>query len=163
MVFALWGVVISAVYMLRAYRAIFLGEPGKDAADVDRPGEASAGPSSCLAGRAAHRRFRARASSSPTCSRASRPSCRNNDSARISLEIAVLLLGIFLLLAESFSKSDDKSGLAKTAIAILIALIGFSFFARASAVRQWPLWQFYVADPPPSSSSASRCSRPSSC
>ena len=27
MVFALWGVVISAVYMLRAYRAIFLGEP----------------------------------------------------------------------------------------------------------------------------------------
>ena len=31
-VFALWGVVISAVYMLRAYRAIFLGEPGKDIA-----------------------------------------------------------------------------------------------------------------------------------
>jgi NADH-quinone oxidoreductase subunit M len=30
-VFALWGVVISAVYMLRAYRAIFMGEPGKDA------------------------------------------------------------------------------------------------------------------------------------
>jgi NADH-quinone oxidoreductase subunit M len=30
-IFALWGVVISAVYMLRAYRAIFLGEPGKDA------------------------------------------------------------------------------------------------------------------------------------
>ncbi|MEA3209401.1 MAG: NADH-quinone oxidoreductase subunit [Chthoniobacter sp.] len=29
-VFALWGVVISAVYMLRAYRAIFMGEPGKD-------------------------------------------------------------------------------------------------------------------------------------
>ncbi len=31
-VFALWGVVISAVYMLRAYRAIFMGETGKDAA-----------------------------------------------------------------------------------------------------------------------------------
>ena len=31
-IFALWGVVISAVYMLRAYRSIFLGEPGKDAA-----------------------------------------------------------------------------------------------------------------------------------
>jgi NADH-quinone oxidoreductase subunit M len=31
-VFALWGVVISAVYMLRAYRAIFMGEAGKDAA-----------------------------------------------------------------------------------------------------------------------------------
>ena len=28
--FALWGVVISAVYMLRAYRAIFFGEPDKD-------------------------------------------------------------------------------------------------------------------------------------
>ena len=28
-VFALWGVVISAIYMLRAYRAIFMGEPGK--------------------------------------------------------------------------------------------------------------------------------------
>lgn len=26
----LWGVVISAVYMLRAYRAVFLGEPGKN-------------------------------------------------------------------------------------------------------------------------------------
>ncbi|MCE9612058.1 MAG: NADH-quinone oxidoreductase subunit M [Chthoniobacter sp.] len=31
-IFALWGVVISAVYMLRAYRAIFMGEPGKEAA-----------------------------------------------------------------------------------------------------------------------------------
>lgn len=30
--FALWGVVISAVYMLRAYRAIFMGEPRGDAA-----------------------------------------------------------------------------------------------------------------------------------
>ena len=30
--FALWGVVISSVYMLRAYRAIFFGEPGKEAA-----------------------------------------------------------------------------------------------------------------------------------
>jgi NADH-quinone oxidoreductase subunit M len=32
MVFALWGVVISAVYMLRAYRAIFLGQPGSESA-----------------------------------------------------------------------------------------------------------------------------------
>ena len=29
-IFALWGVVISAVYMLRAYRAIFFGDSGKD-------------------------------------------------------------------------------------------------------------------------------------
>jgi NADH-quinone oxidoreductase subunit M len=39
-VFALWGVVISAVYMLRAYRAIFLGEPGKDAATWADPTKA---------------------------------------------------------------------------------------------------------------------------
>src|SRR6185503_284620 len=31
-VFALWGVVISAVYMLRAYKAIFMGEPTKSVA-----------------------------------------------------------------------------------------------------------------------------------
>jgi NADH-quinone oxidoreductase subunit M len=37
MIFALWGVVISAVYMLRAFRAIFLGEPGKDVADLVDP------------------------------------------------------------------------------------------------------------------------------
>ena len=39
-IFALWGVVISAVYMLRAYRAIFMGESGKDTAswtDVVKP------------------------------------------------------------------------------------------------------------------------------
>ena len=47
----------------------------------------------------------------------------------LSLEITVLLLGIYMLLVESFSKSDDKRGLATTAIAILTALIGFSFFA----------------------------------
>jgi NADH-quinone oxidoreductase subunit M len=27
-IFALWGVVISAIYMLRAYRAVFMGPPG---------------------------------------------------------------------------------------------------------------------------------------
>jgi NADH-quinone oxidoreductase subunit N len=49
----------------------------------------------------------------------------------IYLEIAVLLLGIIMLLTESFSKSDDKRGLAKAAILVLFALIGFSFFAQA--------------------------------
>lgn len=34
-VFALWGVVISAVYMLRAFRAIFMGEPAVDAPWAD--------------------------------------------------------------------------------------------------------------------------------
>ena len=33
--FGLWGVVISAVYMLRAYRGIFMGEPGKDTVWID--------------------------------------------------------------------------------------------------------------------------------
>ncbi|MDB6150543.1 MAG: Proton-translocating NADH-quinone oxidoreductase, chain [Chthoniobacter sp.] len=31
-IFALWGVVISAVYMLRAYRSIFMGEPAREPA-----------------------------------------------------------------------------------------------------------------------------------
>lgn len=62
----------------------------------------------------------------------------------ISLETAVLILGIIMLLVESFSKSDDKRGLAKMAIAILTALIGFSFFARPDVGDLAP---FYVADP----------------
>jgi NADH-quinone oxidoreductase subunit N len=61
----------------------------------------------------------------------------------IALEIVVLLLGIILLLAESFSKSDDKRGLAKIAIFVLFALIGFSFFARPDVGDLAP---FYVAD-----------------
>lgn len=65
----------------------------------------------------------------------------------ISLEIAVLLLGIFLLLAESFSKSDDKRGLAVTAITILTALIGFSFFARVNGPDFDAAKAFYSADP----------------
>src|SRR4051812_10118044 len=61
----------------------------------------------------------------------------------ISLETAVLILGIIMLLVESFSKSDDKRGLAKMAIAILLALVGFSFFAKADVGDLAP---FYVAD-----------------
>jgi len=61
----------------------------------------------------------------------------------ISLEITVLLLGLGMLLAESFSKSEDKSGLAHTAIAVLAALVGFSFFANSDVGNLAP---FYVAD-----------------
>ena len=64
----------------------------------------------------------------------------------ISLEIVVLLLGIFLLLCESFSKSEDKRGLAKTAITILTALIGFSFFARLNGPDYDATKAFYSAD-----------------
>jgi NADH-quinone oxidoreductase subunit M len=35
--FALWGVVMSAVYMLRAYKAIFMGEPKKESAGWTDP------------------------------------------------------------------------------------------------------------------------------
>ncbi|MDB6150542.1 MAG: NADH-quinone oxidoreductase subunit [Chthoniobacter sp.] len=51
----------------------------------------------------------------------------------LSLEIVVLILGIFMLLVESFSKSDDKQGLARFAIVILSALVGFSFFTTGNA------------------------------
>jgi NADH-quinone oxidoreductase subunit M len=47
-VFALWGVVISAVYMLRAYKAIFLGEPGKDIATWSDPAKAVRWPVALL-------------------------------------------------------------------------------------------------------------------
>jgi len=36
-ILALWGVVISAIYMLRAYRAVFLGEPHKVVAGWTEP------------------------------------------------------------------------------------------------------------------------------
>jgi NADH-quinone oxidoreductase subunit N len=67
----------------------------------------------------------------------------------ISLEIVVLLLGIFLLLTESFSKTDDKRGLAKTAITILTFLFGFSFFAKVDAGLEPEQLShlFYLADP----------------
>ena len=61
----------------------------------------------------------------------------------ISLEITVLLLGIFLLLVESFSKRDDKRGLAKIAMTILLALLGFSFFTSPDVGSLAP---FYAAD-----------------
>jgi len=51
----------------------------------------------------------------------------------IALESAVLVLGIFLLLLESFSKSDNKSWMAHAAIWVLTALIGFSFFVDPSS------------------------------
>ena len=59
----------------------------------------------------------------------------------LSLEIAVLVLGIVMLLVESFSKSDDKRGLATGAIAFLTALIGFSFFVNPHGGNQ-----FYAVD-----------------
>lgn len=59
----------------------------------------------------------------------------------LSLEITVLLLGIYMLLVESFSRSDDKRGLATTAITILTALVGFSFFTDPASGNA-----FYAVD-----------------
>lgn len=63
----------------------------------------------------------------------------------LSLEITVLLLGISMLLVESFSKTDDKRGLAKTAITILTALVGFSFFTKGNGSTDLAT-VFYSAD-----------------
>ncbi len=63
----------------------------------------------------------------------------------LSLEITVLLLGIFMLLVESFSKTDDKRGLAITAITILAALVGFSFFTEGNGTADLAT-VFYSAD-----------------
>ena len=59
----------------------------------------------------------------------------------LSLEIAVLVLGIVMLLVESFTKSDDKRGCVHFAIAFLTALIGFSFFVNPHGGNQ-----FYAVD-----------------
>ena len=61
----------------------------------------------------------------------------------ISLEVAVLILGIIMLLLESFSKSGDKRGLAQFAIVALLIITGYSFFASADVGNLAP---FYVAD-----------------
>lgn len=62
----------------------------------------------------------------------------------ISLEVTVLILGVLMLLVESFSTSEDKRGLAQTAIAVLLALVGFSYFTIPDVGNLAP---FYSADP----------------
>jgi hypothetical protein len=46
----------------------------------------------------------------------------------ITLEIIVLVLGLFLLFAESFAKGPDKSWMARLSIAVLGMVFLFSFF-----------------------------------
>ncbi len=66
----------------------------------------------------------------------------------ITLEIIVLVLGLFLLLAESFSKSESKSILAKSAIFVLLWVFGFSFFTTGNPdpIPLKGFWSFYSAD-----------------
>ena len=85
----------------------------------------------------------------------------------ISLEITVILLGVLMLFAEAFAKSADRSHMARYAIGVLLALIGFSFFTRlrpqtAAHFGSSTLWIRWLCSssaspsPPPSSSSSWR-------
>jgi NADH-quinone oxidoreductase subunit N len=65
----------------------------------------------------------------------------------ITLEVSVLILGILMLLAEAFSTKADRSHMARYAIAVLIALLGFSFFTKAAPLELTGYWAFYSADP----------------
>src|SRR5438552_3180678 len=51
----------------------------------------------------------------------------------ITLEVAVLLLGFFMLVVESFTKSTDKSWMPKFAIYILAIVFAWSFFTTGNA------------------------------
>ena len=66
----------------------------------------------------------------------------------ITLEIAVLILGLLMLFAEAFSKTADRSHMARYAIAVLFALIGFSFFTTPPPANPaaGSMWSFYAVD-----------------
>lgn len=51
----------------------------------------------------------------------------------ITLEVIVLILGFFLLFAESFSKGEDKGWIAKLAIYVLGVVFCWSFFTKGNA------------------------------
>ncbi len=66
----------------------------------------------------------------------------------ITLEIAVLLLGVLMLFAEAFAKTADRSHMARYAIAVLLALVGFSFFTFPAPEKfdASSMWNFYSVD-----------------
>ncbi len=66
----------------------------------------------------------------------------------IVLEIIVLCLGIFLLLAESFSKGGDKSWLARVGIYVLAIVFAWTFFTTGNppGAPGPGFWNFYSAD-----------------
>ncbi len=64
----------------------------------------------------------------------------------ISLEVTVLILGVLMLFAEAFAKSADRSHMARYAIAVLAALIGFSFFTQSAPTELTGYWKFYSVD-----------------
>ena len=64
----------------------------------------------------------------------------------ISLEVTGLILGVLMLFAEAFAKSADRSHMARYAIAVLAALIGFSFFTQSAPAELTGYWKFYSVD-----------------
>jgi NADH-quinone oxidoreductase subunit N len=64
------------------------------------------------------------------------------------LEVAVVVLGVFLLLLESFAAELDRRFLAYVALLGLGAIFIASFLVTpGSAASTAPLWRFYSADP----------------
>src|SRR4249919_279723 len=66
-----------------------------------------------------------------------------------TLEIEVLVLGLFVLMVEAFYERNDKRTLAFTAIVGLGAVFVASFFLTPVPADLAPtgLWNFYSADP----------------
>ena len=66
-----------------------------------------------------------------------------------TLEIAVLVLGVLILLVEAFADRIDKRSLAFAAILGLVAVFVASFFLAPAPVDvpAGSLWNFYTADP----------------
>jgi len=66
-----------------------------------------------------------------------------------TLEIDVLVLGLFILMAEAFSEKIDKRTLAFTAIIGLATILVASFFVAPTPtqVGATGFWNFYTADP----------------
>jgi NADH-quinone oxidoreductase subunit N len=65
--------------------------------------------------------------------------------APLTLEVIVLLLGMFLLLAEAFSKGADKSWMAKLSIYVLSIVLAWTFFTNGNAGVTIET-SFYTAD-----------------
>jgi NADH-quinone oxidoreductase subunit N len=64
-----------------------------------------------------------------------------------TLEIVVLLLGLFVLMAEAFAEKTDKRMLAYIAMVGLAAVfVGSFFLAPAPAASATGFWSFYAAD-----------------
>src|SRR5437764_1366468 len=67
----------------------------------------------------------------------------------ISLEITVLILGLFLLMFEAFANEADKTFVAWLALIGLAFVFVLTFFVGAPTAgpqSDAPLWQFYKAD-----------------